>query len=141
MNSDLQMKEQTKPIKVLLAKTSMDGHWRGIAVVSKTLRDAGMEVVYCGVLSASQIIATAMQEDTDVIGLNIGGGYGVAEELMQLLAKEKDYKPLVVAGGTVPPADIPLFKQMGVSEVFPPGSRLDSIVDYIRSMVKAKIYS
>lgn len=82
-----------------------------------------------------------MQEDTDVIGLNIGGGYGVAEEVMQLLAAEKDFNPLVVAGGTIPPPDIPLFKNMGVSEVFAPGSRSDSIVNYIKSMVETTAYT
>ena len=121
-----------KIIKVLLVKTSMDGHWRGLGVVSTALRNAGMEVIYGGVMDAAQIVTAAKQEDVDVIGMNIGGGYENARQVMEMLGKEKGFHPVVVAGGTIPQVDIPELKKLGI-EVFPPGSRLDSIVQYIES--------
>ena len=119
-------------IRVLMAKTSLDGHWQGVAVVTAALRDAGMEVIYAGTLKPQEIAETAEQEDVDVIGLNIGGRYQFVEELMQALrAKGLDHL-LVVAGGTVPREDIPVLKGLGIAEVFPPGSTLDSIVGFIK---------
>ena len=124
-------------IRVLTYSSSMEGHWRGIAVVTAALRDAGMEVIYGGPLTPDEAANIAIQEDADVVGIGIGGRYQVVQRLLQLIA-EKDFKPLVVAGGTIAPPDIPLLKEMGVNEVFPPGSRLDSIVDYIRDSVPAR---
>jgi methylmalonyl-CoA mutase C-terminal domain/subunit len=133
------MSVERKGIKVLMAKASLDGHWRGIAVVSTALRDAGMEVIYGGALSAAEIAQAAIQEDVDVIGINIGAGYMAVQELMQLLRKEGVNNVLVVAGGTIPPQDIPQLKQMGVAGVFPPGSRLDSIVAFIEERVRTPL--
>jgi len=128
-------KTKGKPVKVLMAKTSLDGHWRGIAMVSTALRDAGMEVIYAGELTAEQIVNAAVQEDVDVIGLNIGGRYGIVERSMALL-REKDLSNMVVvAGGTIPPEDIEVLIGMGVDGVFPPGSRLDDIVAFIEQRV------
>jgi methylmalonyl-CoA mutase C-terminal domain/subunit len=122
---------ETKPIRVLTYTSSLEGHWRGIAVVTAALRDAGMEVIYGGPLTPEEAAKIAIQEDVDVVGISIGGRYKLVERLFQIL-KEKNFKPLVVAGGTIPPPDIQLLKEMGIAEVFPPGSRLDSIVNYIR---------
>jgi len=133
------MSVKGKRIKVLMAKASLDGHWRGVAVVSTALRDAGMEVIYGGELGASQIFQAAIQEDVDVIGINIGAGYTVAQELMQLLREHGVNNILVVAGGTIPPQDIAEFKQMGIAGVFPPGSKLDSIVTFIRENVRTPL--
>jgi len=133
------MGAERKRIRVLMAKASLDGHWRGIAVVSTALRDAGMEVIYGGALSAAQIAEAAIQEDVDVIGINIGAGYLAVQELMQLLHEKGADNVLVVAGGTIPPQDIPWLKQIGVAGVFPPGSRLDSIVAFIRENVRAPL--
>lgn len=130
---------ERKGIKVLMAKASLDGHWRGVAVVSTALRDAGMEVIYGGALSAAQMAQAAIQEDVDVIGINIGAGYMAVQELMQLLHEKGANNILVVAGGTIPPQDIPQLEQMGVAGVFPPGSRLDSIVAFIRENVRAPL--
>ena len=127
----------SRPIRILLYKTSLDGHWRGAAVVATALRDAGMEVVYGGVLNPEAAVNIAIQEAVDVIGLSIGGGYGIVENLMQRLA-EKNLTPLIVAGGTVPPPDVLLLEKMGVSKVFPPGSRLDHIVEYIKSNIQKR---
>jgi len=128
-------KTKGKPVKVLMAKTSLDGHWRGIAIVSTALRDAGMEVIYAGELTAEQIVNAAVQEDVDVIGLNIGGRYGIVERSMALLRKKGLSNMVVVAGGTIPPEDIEVLIGMGVDGVFPPGSRLDDIVAFIEQRV------
>src|SRR3990170_540975 len=79
------MSSRARPIKVLMAKTSLDGHWRGIAVVTAALRDAGMEVVYGGQLTPKEILAAAIHEDVDVVGLHIGGRYGSVKEFMDML--------------------------------------------------------
>lgn len=125
------MNSETK-LRVLVAKTSLDGHWQGVAVVTTALRDAGMEVIYGGILKPQEVAETAEQEDVDVIGLNIGGRYHFVEELMQVLNEKGLGHILVVAGGTVPRDDVPLLKGLGVAGVFPPGSSLDSIVSFIR---------
>ena len=126
------MKSHDKAIRVLIAKTSIDGHWRGAAVVSVALRDAGMEVVYGGQLTADEIAAAAIQEGVHVVGLNIGGSYGTVEKIMQTLHSSGLDDVLVVAGGNIPPEDIPVLKQFGIAEVFPPGTETDSIVRFIR---------
>jgi len=123
-------------IKVLMAKTSLDGHLRGPIVVSRALRDAGMEVIYGGMLSAEEIITTAVQEYVDVIGLNIGGRYGTVKRVLDMMQRQDLGHILVIAGGSVPPEDIPVLKEMGVKGVFPPGSSLESIVHFIKANVK-----
>jgi len=128
-----------KPIRVLIAKTSLDGHWRGVAIVSVALRDAGMEVVYGGQLTADEIAAAAIQEGVHVVGLNIGGHYGTVEKIMQTLHSSGLGDVLVVAGGNIPPEDIPALKQLGIAEVFPPGSETDAIVRFIRDKLGRKL--
>lgn len=125
-------------IKVLIAKTALDGHWRGVYVVSMAMRDAGMEVIYGGDLNPYQIVQTAIQEDVDVIGLNIGGRYYQVGIIMEQLKEKGVEDVLIVAGGTVPPDDIPLLKEMGIAEVFPPGSSLKSITNFVKENVKPK---
>jgi methylmalonyl-CoA mutase C-terminal domain/subunit len=126
-----------KSIRVLTYSTSLEGHWRGIAVVTAALRDAGMEVIYGGPLTPEEAANIAMQEDVDVIGVSVGGRYQVVERLLQIL-KKNNFKPLVVAGGTIAPPDIPELEKIGVSKVFPPGSSLESIVSYIKENVSVK---
>lgn len=121
-----------------MAKTSLDGHWRGMAVVTIALRDAGMEVVYGGQLTAREIAAAAVQEDVDVVGLNIGGRYGSVKDVMETLRSSGLDKVLVVAGGTIPPEDIPMLKELGIAEVFPPGSDTEAIVHFVRDNAGTK---
>lgn len=118
-----------------MAKPNLDGHWTGVAVVAMALRDAGMEVIYGGMLGAEQIVKTAIQEDVDVIGLSLGGRYQQVQELMDLLKQKNVENMLVIAGGTIPREDIPKLKDLGISEVFPPGSSLESIVNYITDTI------
>jgi methylmalonyl-CoA mutase C-terminal domain/subunit len=129
---------QNRHIKVLMAKTSLDGHWRGPLVVTRAMRDAGMEVIYIGESNPYQIVETAIQEDVDVIGLNIGSRYYQVRIVMEELRKKDVKDILVVAGGIIPPEDIPMLKEMGIAEVFPPGSSLDSIVNFIKEKVQPK---
>ena len=129
------MASQGRPIKVLMAKTSLDGHWRGPVVVSTALRDAGMEVIFGGRMRSDEIANTAIQEDVDVIGLNIGGRYGQVEDMIRMLREKQADDKLIIAGGTIPPEDIPVLKKMGVSEVFPPESDLNLIVQYVKEHV------
>jgi len=129
------MQTQKKRARVLLAKPNLDGHWTGIAVVATGLRDAGMEVIYGGMLAAEEIITAAIQESVDVIGLSLGGRYRQVRHFMDLLNQQKIENIIVIAGGTIPREDIPLLKEMGISAVFPPGSSLQAIVKFIESRV------
>jgi len=97
------------------------------------LRDAGMEVVHGVQMSSEQIVQTAIQEDVDVIGLNLCGRYRTISEVMEMLRERHLEDKLVIAGGVIPREDIPRLKGMGVDETFPPGSSLDSIVNYIKA--------
>ena len=129
------MSTKGKRPRILLAKPNLDGHWTGVAVVATALRDAGMEVIYGGMLGAEQIVKTAVQEYVDVIGLSLGGRYQQVQELMDLLKQKNVENMLVIAGGTIPREDIPKLKDLGISEVFPPGSSLESIVNYITDTI------
>lgn len=127
------MKAKNKPIKVLIAKTSIDAHWVGPMLVTMALRNAGMEVVLGRQLNPSEVVQTAVQEDVDVIGLNLCGRYTFVSEIMKRLRERHTDDRLVIAGGVIPPEDIQFLKEMGVAEVFPPGSSLDSIVNYVKA--------
>ena len=135
------MSTQKNPIKVLITKTSLDGHWRGPLTVTSALRDAGMEVIYGGMLNPFEIVAAAMQEDVDVLGLNIGGRYNAVRLVMEQLQEKGMDDILVVAGGTIPREDIPTLKEMGIAEVFPPGSTVEAIIDFIRNNASPRKYA
>jgi len=124
-----------RPIKVLIAKAGLDGHERGALVVAMGLRDAGMEVVYTGIRNTpEQIVAAAMQEDVDVIGLSSLSGGHMAQftHVMQLLKKGKVKGVLVFAGGIIPDDDVKKLKKLGIKEVFGPGSTIASIAEFIQ---------
>ncbi|MDD5093938.1 MAG: cobalamin-dependent protein [Dehalococcoidia bacterium] len=127
------MVRENKPIKVLMAKTALDSHSRGPIVVSQALRDAGMEVVFAGALRAEEVVQTAIQEDVDVIGLNVCGRYKQIKDMIALLKEKHVEDKLIIVGGTIPAEDIPVLKEMGVNEVFPPGSKMERIVQYVQS--------
>jgi methylmalonyl-CoA mutase C-terminal domain/subunit len=111
---------------VLVAKTALDGHWRGVTVVSQALRDAGFEVVMLGMATVEQIADAALQEDVELVGLNIGGRVEVAERAIAAIWANDPEMPILV-GGTIPPAAAARLRARGVG-VFPPGSPLDAIV-------------
>lgn len=113
--------------RVLIAKTSLDGHWRGVTVVSRALRDAGFEVVLAGMAPSSEITRIALEEDVDLIGLNVGGRVEVAERILDDLEGAGLGDVPVFAGGTIPPPAVKRLEARGVS-VHPPGSALADIV-------------
>jgi methylmalonyl-CoA mutase, C-terminal domain len=131
---------RTSPIRILIAKPGLDGHDRGAKVLVRALRDAGFEVVYTGLFQTPEMIASAaLQEDVQVIGLSIlsGAHMTLFPRIMQELKGRGLDDVLVVAGGTIPKADIPTIKGLGVAEVFGPGTRLSEIVDFIRQNAPA----
>ena len=124
----------SKKIRVLLAKPGLDGHDRGIKVVSRGLRDAGMEVIYLGLrLTPEQIAESAIQEDVDVVGMDClsGAHMSLFPRTLKLLQEKGGEDMLVVAGGIIPEKDIPALKEAGIAEIFGPGTPIDDIVNYI----------
>jgi methylmalonyl-CoA mutase C-terminal domain/subunit len=127
-----------RKIRVLVAKPGLDGHDRGAKIVARALRDAGMEVIYTGLRQTpEQIVNAALQEDVDVIGLSIlsGAHMTLVPAVMRLLKENKMDDVLVVLGGIVPDVDIPKVKEMGVSEIFLPGSPTTEIIEFIKKAV------
>jgi len=130
-------------IKVLLGKMGLDGHDRGVKVIAKALRNAGMEVIYLGMrLTPEEIVKAAMQEDVDVVGISLlsGAHMRLMPKLTQSL-KEKGALDdmLVVLGGTIPDQDVPKLKEVGVDAIFPVGTPLEIIIDFIRQNLKRKV--
>nr|WP_245641288.1 cobalamin B12-binding domain-containing protein [Thermovenabulum gondwanense] len=133
------MMEETRTIRVLIAKPGLDGHDRGAKVIARALRDAGMEVIYTGLRQTpEQIVEAAIQEDVDVIGLSIlSGAHNVLFPRIMELLKEKGAEDiLVIGGGVIPHDDIPYLKQCGIAEVFTPGTPISTIVEFIKNNVK-----
>ena len=128
-----------RKIRVLIAKPGLDGHDRGAKVIARALRDAGMEVIYTGLRQTpEQIVAAAVQEDVDAIGLSIlSGAHNVLfPEIMRLL-KEQDASDIAVfAGGIIPEQDIPKLKSIGIREIFLPGTPTSTAVNAIREAVQ-----
>jgi methylmalonyl-CoA mutase, C-terminal domain len=122
-------------IRVVIAKPGLDGHDRGAKVVARALRDAGMEVIYTGLhQTAEQIVAAALQEDADAIGLSILSGAHMTQfrRVLELL-KERGADDIVVfGGGIIPDQDIAELEQMGVAKIFTPGAPTTEIVDWVR---------
>jgi len=128
-------------IRVLIAKPGLDGHDRGAKVIARALRDAGMEVIYTGLRQTPEMIAeAALQEDVDVIGLSILSGAHMAliPRILGELRAQGLEDVLVVVGGIIPEEDIPPLKDMGVSEVFGPGTSTDAIVEHITAALTSK---
>lgn len=126
------------PIRVLVAKPGLDGHDRGAKVIVRALRDAGMEVIYTGIRQTPEmIVAAALQEDVDVIGLSIlsGAHLAIFPKIMELLKAQGMDDVIVLAGGIIPDEDIPQVQAMGVQGVFGPGTSLSAIVEFIREQV------
>ncbi len=124
--------------RIVVAKPGLDGHDRGAKVVARALRDAGVEVIYTGLhQTPEQIVATAVQEDADAIGLSIlsGAHMTLFARVLELLRERDAGDILVFGGGIVPDADIPELKSLGVAEIFTPGASTPSIVDWVRANV------
>jgi methylmalonyl-CoA mutase C-terminal domain/subunit len=128
----------TGRIRVVIAEPGLDGPNRGVEVVARALRNAGMEVIYTGPRQTpEQIVQTALQEDADAVGLSIlsGAHLTLFPRLMELL-KERDAEDvLVFGGGIVPAADVEALTELGVAKVFAPGATTQEIVDWVRESV------
>ena len=134
--------ETSEAIRVLIAKPGLDGHDRGAKVIARALRDAGMEVIYTGLRQTpEQIVTAALQEDADVIGLSIlsGAHNYIAPRMMELLKEKGLDDVLVVIGGIIPDIDVPRLKAIGVKGVFPPGTPMQEIIDFINSNARARV--
>jgi methylmalonyl-CoA mutase C-terminal domain/subunit len=128
-------------IKVLIAKIGLDGHDRGAKVVARGLKDLGMEVVYTGLRQTpEQVVRAAIQEDVDVIGINILSGVHMEliPKVIELMKKYNLNDVGLVVGGVIPPEDVAKLKELGVDEVFLPGSSIKEIAEKIINIVKKK---
>ncbi|MGZ3585790.1 MAG: cobalamin B12-binding domain-containing protein [Candidatus Limnocylindrales bacterium] len=127
-----------RPIKVLIAKPGLDGHDRGAKVLARGLRDEGFEVIYTGLRQTPEmIVAAALQEDVDVVGLSIlsGAHMTLLPKVTAGLKAEGLQDVLVTAGGIIPDDDIPALKAAGVAEVFGPGTTIGEVAEFIRTNV------
>ena len=128
-----------RQLRIIVAKPGLDGHDRGAKVIARALRDAGMEVIYTGLRQTpEQIVAAALQEDADVIGLSIlsGAHMHICPRVMELLRERGMTDVVVIVGGIIPDDDAAQLKKMGVAAVYQPGASLDEIATFIRSSVK-----
>jgi methylmalonyl-CoA mutase C-terminal domain/subunit len=124
-------------VRVLVAKVGLDGHDRGIKVVARLLRDAGMEVVYTGLFQTPETVASAaIQEDVDVVGLSmLSGAHMTLAPLVVQALREKGSEIPVVLGGIVPPQDLDELRDLGIAAVFGPGASAEEIVRTITGIV------
>lgn len=122
-----------RKVRVLLSVSVLDGHDRGLKYIAKKVAEAGMEVIYIAHENVEEIAMTAVQEYVDVIGVSssTGGHMVLFSDLLELLRKQKMNHVLVIAGGVIPSADIPRLREIGVGEIFGPGSHGDKVVDFI----------
>ncbi|WP_366018198.1 cobalamin B12-binding domain-containing protein [Thermanaeromonas sp.] len=130
-----------RKIRVLIAKPGLDGHDRGAKVIARALRDAGMEVIYTGIRQTpEQIVAAAVQEDVDVVGLSLlsGAHLHLFPKVVKLLREQVGDKVLVIGGGIIPEEDIPILKEQGVAAIFGPGTPTSVIIDFIKEKVGEK---
>ena len=120
-------------VRALIAKPGLDGHDRGAKIVAQALRDAGMEVIYIGNQMPQNIVETAIQEDADIIGLStLSGNHMIlAPDVVTALREKNVEEKMVLLGGTIPPDDIPKLKEVGIKEVFGPGTPLKEIIQFV----------
>lgn len=128
-----------RPIRVLIAKVGLDGHDRGAKVIASFLRDAGMEVIYTGLRQTPEMVVnTALQEDVDAIGVSIlsGAHNTVFPKIINLMKEKGIQDVLLTGGGIIPSADMEKLKELGVGQLFAPGTDTSEIINYITNWVK-----
>ena len=134
------MSERT--VRIVVAKPGLDGHDRGAKIVARALRDAGFEVIYTGLhQTPEQVVATALQEDADAIGLSVlsGAHNYLFRRVLELLREQGAEDVVVFGGGIIPPEDVAALKAMGVKELFTPGTSTQEIVRFVREHVRAAV--
>jgi methylmalonyl-CoA mutase, C-terminal domain len=132
----------TRKIRILTAKVGLDGHDRGVKVVSRALRDAGVEVIYVGLHQTPEmVVEAALQEDVDGIGISLHSGahMTLVPKVLKLLKARGMDDIVVFGGGIIPAEDIVELKKMGVAEVFTPGTSLQTIVDFVNTKFADRI--
>jgi methylmalonyl-CoA mutase C-terminal domain/subunit len=133
------MNNINRPIRVLVAKVGLDGHDRGAKIIATALRDAGMEVIYTGLRqSPEMVVNAALQEDVDAIGVSIlsGAHMTVFPKLIELMKEREMQDVLLTGGGIIPEEDMRQLQEMGVGQLFPPGTNTSDIAQYITQWVK-----
>jgi len=131
-----------RKIRVVVAKPGLDGHDRGAKIVARALRDAGVEVIYTGLhQTPEQVVATAIQEDADAIGLSVlsGAHNYLFKRVLELLREKGAADVVVFGGGIIPPADIEALKAIGVKELFGPGTSTRDIIRFVQEHVRAAV--
>jgi methylmalonyl-CoA mutase C-terminal domain/subunit len=131
-----------RTVRVVVAKPGLDGHDRGAKIVARALRDAGFEVIYTGLhQTPEQIVATAVQEDADAIGLSVlsGAHNYLFQRVIELLREKGADDVVVFGGGIIPPEDVAALKALGVKELFTPGTSTQDIVRFVREHVRATV--
>jgi len=129
------------PIRVLLAKVGLDGHDRGVKVVARTLRDAGMDVIYTGLhRTPEEVVNAAVQEDVDILGISLlsGAHMTICPKIMQLLEDKDAADTIVVVGGVVPDEDVTPLKEMGVKELLLQDTPPKEIVARLEKLVEER---
>ena len=129
-----------RPMRVLVAKCGLDGHDRGAKIIATSLRDAGMEVIYTGLRQTPEMIVNAaLQEDVDAIGVSIlsGAHLTVFPKIIHLMKEKGMNDVLLTGGGIIPEPDMEQLAQMGIGQLFAPGTATSNIVDYITQWVSA----
>ena len=138
------MAEEGRKIRILTAKVGLDGHDRGIKVVSRALRDAGVEVIYAGLHQTPEmVVEAAVQEDVDGIGIGLHSGAHMTlfPKVLGLLRERGLDDMVVFGGGIIPDDDITELKKMGVAEIFTPGTPLQTIVDFVNTRFADRVAS
>lgn len=129
----------SRPIRVLVAKVGLDGHDRGAKVIATALKDAGMEVIYTGLRQTPEmVVAAALQEDVDAIGISIlSGAHNTVFPAVLKLLKEKGLNDvLLTGGGIIPEDDMKALQEMGVGQLFSPGTPTAEIAEYIKNNIR-----
>ena len=129
-------------IRVIVAKPGLDGHDRGAKVVARALRDAGMEVIYTGLhQTPAQIVAAAIQEDAQAVGLSIHSGAHMTlfPKVVRLLHEQGADDVIVFGGGIIPASDIEVLRSQGVAEIFTPGTPMKTITDWVAANVPERV--
>ena len=135
------MSPTSRPIRVLIAKVGLDGHDRGVKIVARCLRDAGMDVIYTGLhRTPEQVVLAAVQEDVDILGVSIlsGAHMTIFPKVLGLLEEQQATDIMVVAGGVMPDEDVEALRELGVKEILLQDTPPDSIVQSMRRRVAAR---